>query len=123
MNTLSILFVEDNDDLRETLGMLIEAPGREVVLCATGEEALRHIARRRFDIVFTDLRMPGISGLELARRLLRDDARQHVVLCSGDDLDPALDALGPNVTRLGKPFDVDEVERLLDKALRDSPSS
>jgi CheY-like chemotaxis protein len=116
LNTLSILFVEDNEDLREAVGLLIEGPGREVVLCGSGEEALREIANRRFDIVFTDLRLPGLSGTDLARRLLNAEPRQRLVFCSGEDMDPALDALGPNVRRLSKPFDVAELEQLLSEA-------
>lgn len=116
LNTLSILFVEDNEDLREAVGLLIEGPGREVVLCGSGEEALREIAHRRFDIVFTDLRLPGLSGTDLARRLLNAEPRQRLVFCSGEDMDPALDALGPNIRRLSKPFDVAELEQLLSEA-------
>jgi two-component system cell cycle response regulator CpdR len=113
LSTLRILFVEDNADLREAIGMLIEGQGREVVLCASGEEAIREVARRRFDIIFADVRLPGMSGVELAKRLLDAEPRQRLVLCSGEDLELALEALGPNVGRLTKPFDVAQLERLL----------
>ncbi|MEP7294915.1 MAG: response regulator [Burkholderiales bacterium] len=115
MSPLRILYVEDNADLRETVGMLIEGPGREVVLCASGEDATRETARRHFDIVFTDVRLPGISGLDLARQLLKDHPQQQVVLCSGEDLGPAVDALGPTVRWLTKPFGVEELDAVLDE--------
>ncbi len=116
IHPLRILLVEDNADLREAVGLLIEAPGRDVVLCGTGEEALNAVAGGRFDIVFTDLRLPGVSGVDLARRLLDDDPLQWVVFCSGEYLPPELDALGFHVRRLSKPFELTQVEALLDEA-------
>lgn len=113
---LSVLFVEDNDDLREAVGLMLEGPGREVVLCGSAEEALGRIAGRSFDVVLTDLRLPGMSGVDLARELLGIDRHQRVVFCSGEDLQDSILALGPNVSRLSKPFDMADVERLLAEA-------
>jgi len=111
---LCILFVEDNDNLREMMSLLMEADDREVVACASGEEALALCAGRPFDVVITDVSLPGISGTELARRLLATAPRRWVVLCSGYGYDDALvRQLGPNVRSLAKPFEVDELDTLL----------
>jgi CheY-like chemotaxis protein len=113
LRPLRILYVEDNHDLRETIGMLIEADGREVVSCATGEEALAADRRRPFDVLVTDVSLPGMSGTDLARALLHDDPQRWVILCSGYEFAHGLAALGPNVRSLPKPFEVEEMDALL----------
>ena len=113
MSPLSILYVEDNDDLREIIGTLFEGEDRSITSCATAEDALGLMAGRRFDVLVTDVSLPGISGTELARRLLQQDPEHWVVLCSGYEFRIGLDTLGPNVRALLKPFDIEEFDRLL----------
>lgn len=69
----SVLVVDDERPALEDLGRLLEtSPGVEDVVLADGAaEALRLLAGRQFDVVFMDVRMPGIDGLELARALQR----------------------------------------------------
>ncbi|HWH84218.1 MAG TPA: response regulator [Burkholderiaceae bacterium] len=110
---LSILYVEDNDDLRETIGLLLEASDREVVTCANAEAALAAVAARPFDVLITDVSLPGLSGTELARRVLADDPQRWVVLCSGYEFRHGLEQLGPNVRSLSKPFEVEELDALM----------
>lgn len=113
MSPLSILYVEDNDDLREIIGTLFEGEDRTVTTCATAEAALLLMAARRFDVLVTDVSLPGMSGTELARRLLQEDPEHWVVLCSGYEFRIGLDTLGPNVRALLKPFDIEDFDRLL----------
>ncbi len=115
MTLTSILYVEDNDDLRESMAMALEAPDREIAVCASGEEALALLAQRDWDILMTDVGLPGIDGTELARRLTQSKPQQWVILCSGYELGAQSAALGPHVRALTKPFDLDDLERLLDK--------
>ncbi|SDM28904.1 Response regulator receiver domain-containing protein [Oryzisolibacter propanilivorax] len=112
---MRILYVEDNPELRDTIAMLMEGPGRSVVACASAEQALEHDARGEpFDLVVTDVSLPGMSGTELCRSLLQDDAERRVVLCSGYALEGSAAAHGARVRLLHKPFDIDELETLLD---------
>ena len=113
MTDFAILYVEDNDHLREAIGMLMEGEGREVVPCGSGEEALALAGERRFDVVVTDVSLPGISGAELAKRLLKSDPDRWVVLCSGYDFANSVDQLGKNVRALRKPFEIDELDALI----------
>ncbi len=114
MTATSLLYVEDNEDLRESIAMVLEAPERELVACASGEEALEALAQGGVDVLITDVGLPGISGIDLARRVLADKPEQWVVLCSGYDMRSELAGLGPNVRALTKPFELDALERLLD---------
>lgn len=113
LTPMRILYVEDNPELRETIGMLMEGEGRTVTSCATAEEALELDARRPFDVLVSDVSLPGISGTELARQLLAEDPMRWVVLCSGYELGSYPGAWGPNVRTLLKPFELEELEQLL----------
>lgn len=111
---MRILYVEDNVDLRETIAMLMEGEGRTVTACGTAEEALVLDAVERFDLLVSDANLPGLSGTELARRLLADHPERWVVLCSGYELGSYPREWGPNVRILLKPFELEELEQLLD---------
>ena len=115
---LTILYVEDNDHLRQTMGLLLEDDGREIVLCATAEEALAACATRHFDLVITDVSLPGMRGTELARRLLATDASRWIAICSGYDFGGSVARLGPNVRSLPKPFDAATLEALIEEVRR-----
>lgn len=110
---MKILYVEDNPELREAIGELLEAPDRVVHSCSDAEKALALCATDRFDVVVTDVSLPGISGTELARRLVAARPNQQVVLCSGYDFGDDARVLGAHVRSLPKPFDLDRLEALL----------
>ncbi|WP_234637032.1 response regulator [Delftia tsuruhatensis] len=110
---MRILYVEDNADLRETIGLLMEADGRTVTSCATAEQALELDSSLPFDVVVSDVSLPGLSGTDLARRLLAEDAQRWIVLCSGYDLGHYPATWGPQVRTLLKPFEIEDLEALL----------
>ena len=103
--------------------MLIEAPGREVVTCANAELALAELEARVFDLVITDVSLPGLSGTELVRRAVARRADQWAVLCSGYQFGAATQALGRHVRSLPKPFEVEELDALIDEVMRERSSS
>lgn len=110
---MRILYVEDNRELRETIGMLMEADGHQVTSCSTAEHALELDAPLPFDLLLSDAGLPGLSGTELARRLLAKDPQRWVVLCSGYELGSYPHEWGPNVHTLLKPFELEDLEQLL----------
>ncbi len=111
---MRILYVEDNADLRETIGMLMEADGRSITSCATAEQALElDAAGAPFDVLVADVSLPGMSGTDLARQLLAADPQRWVVLCTGYDLGPYPTSWGPHVRTLLKPFEIEDMETLL----------
>jgi two-component system cell cycle response regulator CpdR len=115
MKSLSILYVEDNQELREIFLEMLEAEGREIVACADGEAALALSEARAFDVVLTDISLPGMSGTDLARRVLQKDPGRWIVLCSGYQYHYGLASLGPNVRSLPKPFEIEELDALMDE--------
>lgn len=109
---MRILFVEDNDFVREQTVELLAAEGREIVACATAEQALAEFERNPFDILFTDISLPAMSGIDLAKRILKQRPHTHIVIASGYAL-PEPEKLGPYVRALPKPVEVDQIESIL----------
>ncbi len=73
MSKLSVLVVEDEEAIREMLMMVLEQSDLQVTAVENAEEALRVLADQLPDLILLDWMLPGISGVELARRLKKDD--------------------------------------------------
>lgn len=110
---LRVLFVEDNEYLREVIAELLEEEALEVVSCASAESALDAFAAGRFDLVITDVSLPGMSGTELARRLRTMAPELWIVFSSGYPLDQGLAQFGARVRSLPKPFEIEALQGLL----------
>ncbi len=76
----SILVVDDEPAMRLLLSSVLKDEGHDVTAAASGEEALQLIAKRHYHLVLTDLKMPGISGLELLEQVKRDDPGTAVII-------------------------------------------
>jgi phosphate regulon transcriptional regulatory protein PhoB len=74
MTNLNILVVEDEDAIREMLLMVLEQANLNVVTVASAEDALQALAENRVDLLLLDWMLPGMSGVELARRLKRESS-------------------------------------------------
>src|SRR5690348_17651310 len=66
---IHILVVDDERNIRNNLGMVLEVEGYEVDKCANGDDAILHVKQGRYDIAFVDIQMPKMDGLELLRYL------------------------------------------------------
>lgn len=69
LNNLSILVVDDSEDTTEMLTTLLSIKGAKVIPATSGNEALRVVADRDFDVVLSDISMPGMDGFEFLKRL------------------------------------------------------
>lgn len=110
---LRALFVEDHEELREQIAYLLEEEGLALVSCATAEEALEAYKPEKFDLVVTDVSLPKMSGVDLARTILRRTPEAWVVFSSGYAMGSDLSEFGPNVRALLKPFDLSDLQRLM----------
>jgi len=72
MSNLNILVVEDEDAIREMLMMVLEQADFHILAAVSAEEALKVLAENRVDLLLLDWMLPGISGVELAKRLKRE---------------------------------------------------
>ena len=110
---LQILYVEDNPLVREVTSELLAQEEREVVALATAEEALDVFKAKAFDVVITDINLPAMSGLDLARNILSLNPRVPIIIASGYALNSVVQNLGPNVRTIVKPFESEEIDSLI----------
>lgn len=78
-----ILVVDDEAAIRYSVSKTLERAGYEVVTAASGEEALELMDQQMFDVVLTDIRMPGISGVDLLARINEHPTEAVVILMTG----------------------------------------
>lgn len=108
-----VLIVDDDPDNREALGELLSLTGFDVDDAGSGEEALTRAAVRAYDAALLDLAMPGMNGLELARRLRALDANLRIALVTG--WEPGSTAVEPGVVDaiFHKPIDLSAIQAFL----------
>jgi CheY-like chemotaxis protein len=109
-----VLLVEDSEDVREATIEFINEVGFDVVAVESAEDALKALDESRYDIVLTDVSLPGISGIELVRRVRARDAGQRMVIASGYGAEYGRTQFGAGVAVLSKPYDLATLERTLD---------
>ena len=115
-----VLLVEDSEEVRETTVEFITEVGFEVVAVESAEDALEALAVSDYDIVFTDVSLPGMSGIDLLKRMRETNPRQRVVIASGYGSDFDRHGFGSGVAVLSKPYDLGTLERTLEKILDDT---
>jgi PAS domain S-box-containing protein len=119
--SLRILFVEDDEQIRLPASELLESLGHDVLAVASAEEAQEVLASSHVDVLFTDVSLPGMSGVELARRALVAEPGLGVIIASGHGgavTQGSGDALSRAVV-LPKPYDLTRLQRALEKLERE----
>jgi CheY-like chemotaxis protein len=113
----TILIVDDERPLRDLLAAVFSGGGYRVVEAGDGRRALELVAAELPDAVVSDVMMPLMGGIELCRRLKADERTRdvRVVLMSAVGQERA-DGAGADAF-VGKPFDIDELERLVGRLL------
>jgi two-component system, NtrC family, response regulator HydG len=116
----TILVVDDKEMMRDSVGSTLQRAGFNVVTAEGGEQALSAIAARRPDAVVTDLRMPGLSGLELLERVRQiDDELPVVVMTAFAAVDTAVKAIKLGAfDYITKPFEGDELVIAVKRAIQ-----
>jgi signal transduction histidine kinase/DNA-binding response OmpR family regulator len=114
----TVLLVEDDAFIRETLAELLGASGHVVLQAFDAPSALAALAAHPVDVLVTDVGLPKVSGIELAREALARRPRLAVIFATGDPGGPANAGLAAAAV-LVKPFSPADLERLVAKALND----
>jgi two-component system, NtrC family, response regulator HydG len=114
---VSILIVDDDRDLAESLADVLEARGYAVELAGSGEEGVARFRQRDFDLVFTDVKLPGMNGVEsfFAFRRIKPDAK--VVMMTGFSVEQLLAQAIENgaLAVLHKPFAIPDILAVLER--------
>ncbi|HAA05429.1 MAG TPA: sigma-54-dependent Fis family transcriptional regulator, partial [Syntrophobacteraceae bacterium] len=111
--------VDDEAVVRTGMARVLEAQGLEVEIAGDGSEALETLDLRPFAVVFLDIKMPGMNGVEVLRQIRAQHPRVLVIMITGyPTMESAIECLKLGaVDYLVKPFRADELEALLLKAL------
>ncbi len=115
-----VLIVDDEEGMREFLGILLQKEGYGVCTATSAEEALEAMEREKFDLVITDLKMPRMSGIELLNGIKERDPDVGVILITAyASTETAVDAMkGGAFDYIAKPFDVEEMKQVVRGALK-----
>lgn len=115
-----VLVVDDHPQARDSMADILRQAGHAVNCCSSAAEALSVVERESFDCIVTDLRMPGMNGVEFIVHLeKRQYGAQVVMVTAHASVTTAVEAMRHGAfDYIEKPFDVDQLERLVFQAIR-----
>src|SRR5205085_5948576 len=118
--TGNVLVVDDNTRARQSMADVLRAAGHEVHACASAMEALKQLEKNSFDVIITDLQMPGMNGLEFIRAIEERKVEAQVVMVTAfASVSSAVEAMRHGAfDYIEKPFDAEQLEQLVERALR-----
>jgi len=120
MSSTKILIVDDELIMRESLAGWLERDGHAVQTAPSGEDALEKLKESRFDILLVDIKMEGISGLDVLRHVKENDPDVAVVMITAyGSIPTAIEAMKNGAyDYMLKPFDPNELGVLIEKIIR-----
>ncbi|HXG53656.1 MAG TPA: response regulator [candidate division Zixibacteria bacterium] len=116
---LRVLVADDESDILEVIQDRLEAYGFAVATAANGIEALRKIMTERFDGVFLDVKMPGMSGIEVLEEVRKHDNRLPIIIITSSmSREAAIGAVAKGANEyVLKPFDWEELKSKIEKVM------
>ncbi|MEO6582323.1 MAG: PAS domain S-box protein, partial [Sphingomicrobium sp.] len=116
----SVLVIDDDPDVRGFIVTSLEEQGYRVREASDGRKGLKAIAQDRPDLVIVDFIMPGLSGAEVANRVLAEHSDQRILFVSGYSETDAVRRVAPNAPLLTKPFRAEALDKAVRRALAGS---
>jgi EAL domain-containing protein (putative c-di-GMP-specific phosphodiesterase class I) len=115
-----VLVVDDEQKILQMFKKTLEGAGLEVFAVASGEAAVEQLGVRRFDVVLSDIAMPGMGGIELPKRVRQHDADVPLILITGSPLlESAMKAVEYGALRyLLKPVRLEELRTIVLEAVK-----
>ena len=125
---VDILVVDDEKDICWALENTLGDEGYHITQVNRGEDAIREVRQRPFAVAIVDVKLPGMSGLEVSRLIGQLDPRMKIVLISGyhyEEDQPIQEGIRQKVYRgfISKPFELDEVSALVRRILAEAENS
>ena len=117
-----ILCIDDEPGSRESMSLLLGHKGFYVNAVSNGEDALQLLSREKFDVVITDLFLPGVSGIEILKEIKERRLPCNVILITGNaTAETAVEAMKEGAfDYIIKPIDFEKLKVLIDKAVEKS---
>lgn len=116
----TVLVVDDKEMMRDSVGATLRRAGYDIVVACDAPSALEMISAKRPDAIVSDLKMPGMTGIELAERVSQiDDELPIILMTAFGTIETAVDAMRRGAfDYLTKPFEGDELVITVKRALR-----
>jgi len=117
--TQSILIVDDEFSVRDSLTGWFRKDGYETSSAKNGEDALKKVQERNWDTILLDIRMPGMSGMEVLKRLTKNSPDSVIIMLTAHGtIDTAVQAMKDGAfDYINKPVDPDDLSRVIKKAM------
>jgi DNA-binding NtrC family response regulator len=121
MANINILVVDDIRSMRVTLGGILEDKGHNVVMVENGYQAIEAVKKTFFDVIFIDIKMPGINGVQTFREIKKIDRKAVVIMMTAYSVEDLLkEALEEGAyATVYKPFDVDKIIAAIEEVLQE----
>ena len=115
----SILIVDDDEVIQETLLDVLKKRGYDIFLAGSGKEALETIKKNIIDLVLLDMRLPDVDGLDVLKKVKELDSEILVIMMTAySDIQTAVAAMKSGAYHyINKPFELDELKLLIEKGL------
>jgi DNA-binding NtrC family response regulator len=107
--------------MRVTLGVILEDKGHNVVMVENGYQAIEAVKKTLFDVIFIDIKMPGINGVQTFREIKKIDRKAVVIMMTAYSVEDLLkEALEEGAyATVYKPFDVDKIIAIIEEVLHE----
>ena len=117
----NVLVVDDLKSMRLTLGGILEDKGHNVVTVENGYQAIEAVKKRHFDVIFMDIKMPGINGVQTFREVKKVDPKAAVIMMTAYSVEDLVkEALEEGAYAIVyKPFDIDRIIALIEELLHE----
>ena len=121
MGKTNILVVDDLRSIRLTLGGILEDEGHRVVTVEDGYQAIEAVRKTHFDVIFMDIKMPGINGIQTFREVKKIDPRAAVIMMTAYSVEDLVkEALEEGAYAIVyKPFDIDKIMTIIEELLHE----
>ncbi len=115
----NILVVDDLKGMRVTLGGILEDEGHNVVLAENGYQAIEAAKQTSFDLIFMDIKMPGINGVQTLREVKKINPQTAVIMMTAYSVEDLVrEALEEGAYAVVyKPFDIENIVSIIESAL------
>lgn len=114
-----ILVVDDQYGIRVLLCEILQKDGYKMFEAANGVKALQIVEEEQPDLVLLDMKIPGMDGLEILRRIKEKHAHVHVIMMTAyGELNLINEAMNLGaITHFAKPFDIDDIREVIKKSI------
>lgn len=116
-----ILVADDEAGIRALLFDVLSSEGFKVTLAKDGRESLHQMRKNRFDLLITDINMPGLDGIQLLKAMKREGRRERVIILTGNSAKEAAlkEDIPPVFKFLHKPVPVHSIVAVVTSALKE----